>query len=214
MDEAIRKAAAAFYQARLHESAAVPLSEKNSEQKTEPEDTSSFINYGQLAESAVSASDVLSVSPELKTMIESEKVVLKDKYYQANSALFIILEKLLAERGVKVKNLTAKTGFLNNAVFKFDAPPVEAEAREVKLPSNSSKVDEAAVEEAKVEEAKVEEAEVEEAEVEKSDDAKLAPKPVAATRVGTATPLTGGGRTRSLLQRIRSLTKKNIRRMI
>lgn len=226
MDEAIRTAAAAFYHARLD--AEPDDADKEQEQeKEEKEAISSFIHYGQLAESAVSASDVLSVSPALKTMIENEKEVLKDRYYQANSALFIILEKLLAERGVKVKNLTAKTGFLNNAVFKFDPPPVEAE----EISEGAKEISE----EAPLAEAELipdvpvavvtpvidvpvanEVTQQFPAAIDRTKD-KDAVNVLPAKSVSTASGTTfrvGGGRTRSLLKSIRRLTKKNIRRMI
>ena len=106
MEDAIRKAAAGFYRTRLG---------------LEEAPDASFLDYRKLADAVIAATDVLPLNSELKTMIQKEKDLLAKNYFKSNSAIYLILNKLLEGRGVKeLKNMfTSTSRFQPNAVFLF-----------------------------------------------------------------------------------------------
>lgn len=122
MEAAIQEAAAGFYQRRL--------------ELQEAPDTS-FLDYRKLADAVIAATDVLPLNSELKTMIQKEKELLGENYTKSNSAIYLILKKLLEGRGVKeLKNMFRSTSmFQPNAVFSFEKekeePGEKGEGRDV-----------------------------------------------------------------------------------
>ena len=114
MEDAIRKAAAGFYRTRLG---------------LEEAPDASFLDYRKLADAVIAATDVLPLNSELKTMIQKEKDLLAKNYFKSNSAIYLILNKLLEGRGVKeLKNMfTSTSRFQPNAVFSFEKEKEEPE---------------------------------------------------------------------------------------
>ena len=262
MEDAIRKAAAGFYRTRLG---------------LEEAPDASFLDYRKLADAVIAATDVLPLNSELKTMIQKEKDLLAKNYFKSNSAIYLILNKLLEGRGVKeLKNMfTSTSRFQPNAVFSFEKEKEEPEV-EVSNEEGEGHVDptqEEATKEPDPEEGGEDhEREIAEVQTKVADDNRKIQKtletvegtvkelPVSSTPIPlpaatikevvpvppvselhTSTPplpvvsfdhanneadinailkkspdnfttAVGGRRTRSLLKRIRTLTKKNIRR--
>jgi len=207
MEEKIQEAAAAFYKKKGIDSDA------------------SFIDYEELAKSAVAATKEMPLSGELTKMIEAEKKLLAGAYSQQNSALYIILNKLLEQRGVKtLSNMFKKTNaFTNNTVFSFEKPQVaDPNKPEVVEPEEEEQKGKEEIKGAHlpIAEAEAPIAEAEARIVEEGTSVtgtEETGKNIIATarpvNIGHATRIRGG-RTRSLLKRIRTLTKKNIRRMV
>ena len=255
MEAAIREAAAGFYQRRL---------------ELEEPPATAFLDYRKLADAVIAATDVLPLNSELKKMLAAEKMLLGEHFTKSNSAIYVILKKLLEGRGVKeLKNMFASTNrFQSNAVFSFQEDketPVEEEGGEETgveegggEETNSKDEHEEGDEEGKIAEVqtnvtadkgtiekKLENVEITvkgiaPVETSQKDDALSQTQP-ATNSSNDSTEIfnsedkewnpnaaeysqeqeesavirrkqDGGRRTRSLLKRIRTLTKKNIRR--